>query len=154
QVRRPGDTGLPERRLARAHTVDLRGEVVVERPADACADDQPAGEDPRPPLSAGEYDARDGDHAHPDPSTRAERLAEDERAEQRGGGPLGVQEQGHRASSRRPQSEQEQDRPDNAAEDDGASKAAAVDAIEWRAFAPLPQSGRGDADRRPGIEET
>lgn len=129
-VHRPGNRAFPKGAMRRHHPVDQRGQVIVDAPTGARADDQECRDHSRPADIAGHERARDDDPRYSDPGAAAQVLVEEPSSEDGGGDDLEIQEEGYGTRRRQPECREQQGRRNDAAEDDDTREPQPVQAVE------------------------
>lgn len=127
--------------------------MIIDSPAYAGEENETARRQTRATGSDGEHQATAERGRHPEPALEPEVLSKDQNAEECGRNDLEVEPQRHGARRGRAQSQQQEDRPHDAAGDDGAGKSQAIAAIRSRRQTKSSASEREgqDPDRGPDV---
>ena len=157
QIEAAGGETLPEGAARRCQSVDQRGPVVVERPAEACGGHQRGRQEARP-AAAPRDDGAGRHHARrAEPAAAREVLAEERDAQHRRRGELEVQQERDGAGVREAQRGEQQQRSGDAARGDRAGEAPPVAGVEprlrARARARLARKLRRHRQRRAEVQE-
>ncbi len=157
EVDRPGDAALDGGEPGGVDEGDLAGEVVVDRPAQAGAEDRQ-----RRPDRA-EFDGargRDGEHHgagddrdHAEHDAAVGVLAEHDPRQQRGEHRLGVQQQGGAGGGHAREAEHQQHRAEHPAEEHGAGQRQQLAAAQAHARCAADQPVEAEAQAGSGVEQ-
>ena len=117
------------------------------------ARDEQRGDRSGPAAFPSEHAASDDDASHPEPASVAEVFAEECHAEERRRRHLDVEQEGHRAGGREAEPAEEEDRPDDAAGDEGQCEPHPVGAVQSWCRRTVEHGNGGDAGSRPEVEQ-